>query len=110
MATYLDDLLDAARARVAAVHDAGRADALREAAEHAAADAVPGRVQRTWFRAEKTGTYYGQCSELCGRLHAFMPIAVRVVSEAEFAAWLAEAKEKFASGRGDGAALAALAR
>ena len=59
-------------------------------------DAVPGRINRTWFRVEKTGTYYGQCSELCGRLHAFMPISVRVVSEAEFAQWLSEAKEKFA--------------
>lgn len=60
-------------------------------------DAVPGRILRTWFRAEKTGTFYGQCSELCGSRHAFMPIKVRVVSEAEFASWLEEAKEKFAS-------------
>ena len=55
-------------------------------------DAVPGRLQRTWFRAEREGIYYGQCSELCGRNHAFMPIAVRVVSEAEFADWLAKNK------------------
>jgi len=60
-------------------------------------DAVPGRLLKTWFRAEKTGVYYGQCSELCGIKHAFMPITVRVVSEQEFAAWLAEAKKKFAS-------------
>jgi len=55
-------------------------------------DAVPGRLQTTWFRAEREGIYYGQCSELCGRNHAFMPIAVRVVSEAEFADWLAKTK------------------
>jgi len=55
-------------------------------------DAVPGRLQSTWFRAESEGIYYGQCSELCGRNHAFMPIAVRVVSEEEFADWLAETK------------------
>jgi cytochrome c oxidase subunit 2 len=55
-------------------------------------DAVPGRLQTTWFRAEHEGIYYGQCSELCGRNHAFMPIAVRVVSEAEFADWLAKTK------------------
>lgn len=60
-------------------------------------DAVPGRILRTWFRAEKTGTFYGQCSELCGARHAFMPITVRVVSDDEFASWLVEAKKKFAS-------------
>lgn len=60
-------------------------------------DAVPGRIIKTWFRAEKTGTYYGQCSELCGSRHAFMPIQVRVVSDEEFTAWLADAKKKFAS-------------
>ena len=51
-------------------------------------DAVPGRLQTTWFRAEREGWFYGQCSELCGRNHAFMPIAVRVVSEEEFDNWL----------------------
>ena len=55
-------------------------------------DAVPGRLQSTWFRAEREGVFYGQCSELCGRNHAFMPIAVRVVSEAAFADWLAKTK------------------
>jgi len=55
-------------------------------------DAVPGRLQTTWFRAEREGVYYGQCSELCGRNHAFMPIAVRVVSETDFADWLAKTK------------------
>jgi cytochrome c oxidase subunit 2 len=55
-------------------------------------DAVPGRLQTTWFRAEREGVFYGQCSELCGRNHAFMPIAVRVVSEAEFADWLVKTK------------------
>jgi cytochrome c oxidase subunit 2 len=60
-------------------------------------DAVPGRLNETWFKATREGWYYGQCSELCGKDHAFMPIAVRVVSEAEFAAWVEEAKKKFAS-------------
>lgn len=50
-------------------------------------DAVPGRLNETWFIAEKEGLYYGQCSELCGKDHAFMPIGVRVVSEEQFAAW-----------------------
>ena len=60
-------------------------------------DAVPGRLNETWFKAERTGTYYGQCSQLCGRDHAFMPIEVRVVSDQEYAAWLADAKKKYAS-------------
>ena len=51
-------------------------------------DAVPGRVNETWFRAERTGSFYGQCSELCGVDHAFMPIQINVVTEAEFAAWV----------------------
>ena len=59
-------------------------------------DAVPGRLNQTWFRAEKEGTYFGQCSELCGKNHAYMPIMVRVVSEAEYAAWLERAREEFA--------------
>ncbi|WP_244488349.1 cytochrome c oxidase subunit II [Devosia sp. Root436] len=52
-------------------------------------DAVPGRLNETWFNARETGIYYGQCSELCGRDHAFMPIAVRVVTKEEFAAFMA---------------------
>jgi cytochrome c oxidase subunit 2 len=52
-------------------------------------DAVPGRVNETWFRADRTGIFYGQCSELCGVDHAFMPIQINVVTEAEFAAWVA---------------------
>ena len=60
-------------------------------------DAVPGRINETWFKAEKVGTYYGQCSELCGIQHAFMPITVRVVTDEEYAEWLAEAKMKFAN-------------
>jgi cytochrome c oxidase subunit II len=53
-------------------------------------DAVPGRVNETWFRATTEGIYYGQCSELCGVDHAFMPLQINVVSQAEFEAWLAE--------------------
>lgn len=60
-------------------------------------DAVPGRLNKTWFKAEKEGIYYGQCSELCGTAHAYMPIAVKVVSEAEYAEWLETAKEEFAT-------------
>ena len=60
-------------------------------------DAVPGRLNETWFRATREGIYYGQCSELCGKDHAFMPIEVRVVSEQAYASWLADAKKKFAS-------------
>ncbi|MEP9350339.1 cytochrome c oxidase subunit II [Xanthobacter sp. KR7-225] len=60
-------------------------------------DALPGRLNETWFRAAREGVYHGQCSELCGRDHAFMPIAVRVVSEKDFEAWIAQAKAKFAS-------------
>ncbi|WP_439472522.1 cytochrome c oxidase subunit II [Brevundimonas sp.] len=52
-------------------------------------DAVPGRVNETWFRADRTGVFYGQCSELCGVDHAFMPIEIHVVSQAEFEAWVA---------------------
>jgi cytochrome c oxidase subunit 2 len=59
-------------------------------------DAIPGRLNETWFKAEREGMYYGQCSQLCGRDHAFMPIAVHVVSEKEYTAWLDQAKKKFA--------------
>jgi cytochrome c oxidase subunit II len=59
-------------------------------------DAIPGRLNETWFKAEREGMYYGQCSQLCGRDHAFMPIAVRVVSEKEYSAWLDGAKKKYA--------------
>jgi cytochrome c oxidase subunit 2 len=55
-------------------------------------DAVPGRTNETWFKAEKEGLYYGQCSQLCGKDHAFMPIAIRVVSDAQYKTWLAAAK------------------
>jgi cytochrome c oxidase subunit 2 len=65
-------------------------------------DAIPGRLNETWFKATKEGWYYGQCSELCGKDHAFMPIAVHVVSEAEFAAWVEEAKKKFADNAAPG--------
>ena len=59
-------------------------------------DAIPGRLNETWFKATREGVFYGQCSELCGKDHAFMPIEVRVVSEQAYAAWLEEAKKKFA--------------
>jgi cytochrome c oxidase subunit 2 len=55
-------------------------------------DAVPGRINETWFKAEREGMYYGQCSELCGKDHAFMPIAIRVVAQDQYDAWRAEAQ------------------
>ncbi len=55
-------------------------------------DAVPGRLNETWFKAEKEGLYYGQCSEICGKDHAFMPIAIRVVDKGKYDAWFAAAK------------------
>lgn len=55
-------------------------------------DAVPGRINEIWFKAKKEGLYYGQCSELCGKDHAFMPIAVRVVSDKQYETWVAQAK------------------
>lgn len=63
-------------------------------------DAIPGRLNDTWFKATKEGMFYGQCSELCGKDHSFMPIAVRVVKDSEFAAWLAQAKQKYAAAGG----------
>ncbi|MBD2747161.1 cytochrome c oxidase subunit II [Microvirga sp. BT688] len=60
-------------------------------------DAIPGRLNETWFKAEKEGVYYGQCSELCGNGHPYMPIEIRVVSEQQYAAWLTEAKQRYAS-------------
>ncbi len=62
-------------------------------------DAIPGRLNETWFKAEKTGMYYGQCSQLCGKDHAFMPIAVKVVTDEEYARWLTDAKKQFSSAR-----------
>ena len=59
-------------------------------------DAIPGRINETWFKADRTGTFYGQCSELCGIKHAFMPITVNVVSQEEYDKWLEGAKQKFA--------------
>lgn len=60
-------------------------------------DATPGRVNETWVRISKEGTYYGMCSELCGVNHYYMPIQVQAVSKERFAAWTQEAKEKFAA-------------
>ena len=60
-------------------------------------DAIPGRLNQAWFRAEREGLYYGQCSRLCGPNHAYMPIAIRIVSADAYAKWLEEAKKKFAS-------------
>ena len=60
-------------------------------------DAVPGRLNETWIKVERKGTFYGQCSELCGVNHAFMPIKVRVVSKSAFRSWAARAKKKFAA-------------
>ncbi len=72
-------------------------------------DAIPGRLNETWFKATKLGMFYGQCSELCGKDHAFMPIAVRVVNDQDFAAWVAAAQQKFAAAPGNSFASAAAA-
>ncbi|MFZ2467790.1 MAG: cytochrome c oxidase subunit II [Parvibaculum sedimenti] len=61
-------------------------------------DAIPGRLNETWFKATKTGMYYGQCSELCGQAHAFMPISIKVVTKEEFTSWLAEQKKSADAG------------
>ena len=60
-------------------------------------DAVPGRLNETWFKAEKTGIYYGMCSELCGVNHQSMPIEIHVVTQEKFDIWVEEAKTKYAS-------------
>lgn len=60
-------------------------------------NSIPGRLNHSWFKATKEGVYYGQCSELCGVRHAYMPIEVHVVSQAAYDAWLAAAKKKFAA-------------
>ncbi|MEW9919298.1 cytochrome c oxidase subunit II [Marimonas sp. MJW-29] len=59
-------------------------------------DGVPGRLAELWFEAEREGVYFGQCSELCGQAHAYMPITVKVVSEEAYQAWLGAAKEEYA--------------
>ncbi len=73
-------------------------------------DAVPGRLNETWFKATKEGMFYGQCSELCGRNHAFMPIAVRVVNEQQFNAWIEDAKKKYATAPDSNPVVVAAAR
>jgi cytochrome c oxidase subunit II len=60
-------------------------------------DAVPGRLNETWFKATTEGVFYGQCSELCGKDHSFMPIVARVVNESDFNKWLDDAKKKYAT-------------
>jgi cytochrome c oxidase subunit 2 len=64
-------------------------------------DAIPGFVRDTWFKAEKAGDYYGQCAELCGKEHAYMPIHVKVLSEADYTAWVEGEKKKLAAKQDD---------
>lgn len=71
-------------------------------------DAIPGRVNETWFRITKPGTYYGRCSEICGKDHAYMPIEVRAVSKEEFNAWVEKAKVEFAANDNSPIKMAAL--
>jgi cytochrome c oxidase subunit 2 len=59
-------------------------------------DAIPGRLNKSWFKAEQEGMFYGQCSNICGIDHAFMPINIRVLSQPDYEAWLAQAKKQFA--------------
>src|SRR5690606_22203837 len=70
-------------------------------------DAVPGRVNETWFRATREGVFYGQCSELCGTNHHFMPIMVRAVPQPEFDDWVRNAQEEFARAPAEGNRFAA---
>ena len=63
---------------------------------------IPGRAMETWFRADREGTFYGQCNQICGTNHWFMPIAVRAVPRAEFDAWVAQARTRFARGEAPG--------
>ena len=67
-------------------------------------DAVPGKLNDTWFKVTQPGIYYGQCSELCGNGHGYMPITVQAVSKADFKKWVDEAKKKFAKADGSDAA------
>ena len=69
-------------------------------------DAIPGRLNKAWFKADRVGVFYGQCSNICGIDHAFMPIEVRVVSEKDYEAWLLEAKKTFAAADGVDVAVA----
>ena len=73
-------------------------------------DAVPGRLNETWFKATKEGMFYGQCSELCGKDHAYMPIAIRVVNDQEFTKWVEAAKKKYASNPASYASIGAAAQ
>lgn len=63
---------------------------------------IPGRALEAWFQADREGTFYGQCNQICGTNHWFMPIAVRVVSRPEYDAWVAQARTRFAQGQGPG--------
>ena len=71
-------------------------------------DSVPGRVNETWFQINREGMYYGQCSELCGTLHGFMPIMIEAVSQEDFDAWVVEAQEEYAAAYEAPTAVAAL--
>jgi cytochrome c oxidase subunit 2 len=62
-------------------------------------DAIPGRLNQLWFKVDEPGVFYGQCSELCGQRHAYMPIEVRVLPEDQYLAWLEKSKASVADGR-----------
>ena len=64
-------------------------------------NAIPGRLNETYFNVNEPGMYYGQCSELCGPGHGFMPISIKAVSQEDFASWVEEAKVEFASDNND---------
>jgi cytochrome c oxidase subunit 2 len=72
-------------------------------------DAIPGRLNKAWFKADQAGAFYGQCSNICGIDHAFMPIMVRIVSEKDYEAWLVQAKKSFAAAEGVDVAAASAA-
>ena len=72
-------------------------------------DAIPGFVRDTWFRADKVGTFYGQCTELCGKEHAYMPIVIKVLDAADYSAWVGGERKKLAGATGDAGSASAQA-
>jgi cytochrome c oxidase subunit 2 len=101
-AKHLPYLLETNLPMVAPVNQVVRVDVTAEDVIHSFSvpafgikiDAIPGRLNQTWFKADRTGTFYGQCSQLCGSNHSYMPIEVKVVTQPEFDAWVASKQPK----------------
>ena len=71
-------------------------------------DAIPGRLNETWLKINEPGIYYGQCSELCGSGHGFMPIRINAMRKEDFKSWVSQAKDKFASNQKSNAIIASV--